>query len=101
MEIRYSVKRDLSVLNPEMPENHGPVSFVRAAFDAFVDGRPGWKLHTERRDERDDVLVTLTGPDDSMSIDDYQRWCAALHRLGLKNNKRGRRNYSFESRSSV
>jgi hypothetical protein len=84
MENRYFVKRDLTILNPEMPEHHGPVSFVRAAFEAFADGRAGWKLHTEQRDDWDGVAVTLFSEDDAMSIDDRNRWHEALQRYGLK-----------------
>lgn len=87
METRYLVKRDLSILNPEMPERHGPVSVVRAAYAAFVDGRPGWDIDTEQRDEWDDVAVTLFSPgDEPMSIDDRRRWDDALRRFGLKGN---------------
>lgn len=84
MQNTYSIKFDLAVLNPKIPPNHGPVSFVRAAFHEFVDGRWGWKIDPEQCDEWDDVLVTMTGPDDSMSIDDRRRWHDALRTYGLR-----------------
>lgn len=87
MENIYSIKFDPAVLNPKIPANHGPVSFVRAAFFEFVDGRWGWDIKPQQCDEWDDVLVTMTGPDESMSSDDRKRWRDALHAYGLKINQ--------------
>ena len=86
-ESGYIVTRDLNVLNPEHGAHAGIGAYVLSAFNAFSEGHLGWSI-TLGEPMHDVMHVTLISPDGKpISMEELQRWDAALRRFGLKRTR--------------